>query len=180
MNQTNLIEDFTLLPLPAWWESPWVLAGLFLAALILMIVGYGWWRWWAARTPARSSAPPEPDRTPEFLARLAALRARRGQLSAYDLAIECSDLLREYVEWRFRLAIRFQTTREFLEAAARDAALVPEKRDWLGKYLKFCDLVKFARQGATDDEQTGLLDAAEAFLRPGSTASSMAPSPNPL
>lgn len=178
MNQTNLIEDFTLLPLPEWWESPWVLAALVLGGLVLGVVGYRWWRWWTARQPVRISAAPEPDRTPEFLARLAALRARRGQLSAYDLAIACSDLLREYVEWRFRLAIRFQTTREFLEAAVRNAALVPEQREGLGQYLRFCDLVKFARQGATEGELSELLDAAETFLRPGSTASSMAPSAN--
>jgi len=180
MIRTNLIEDFTLLPLPAWWESPWVLAGFLLLALVLALLGGWWWLRWSARPLVELAAMPEPDRTPDFLARLAALRSRKDQLSAHDLAIECSDLLREFVEWRFRLAIRFQTTREFLEAAVRDTALTPTQRDWLGKYLRFCDLVKFARQGATDTEQNRLLDAAEAFLQPGHSGSAVAPVTNPL
>lgn len=169
MNRTNLIEDFTLLPLPAWWESPWVWLGAVLGLALFAWLGSWWWRRWAVRLKPVSVLPPEPDRTPDFLARLAQLRARQGQLSAYDLAIECSDLLREYVEWRFRLAIRFQTTREFLEAAARDTAMATTQRDWLGRYLRFCDLVKFARQGATPAEQSNLLDSAETFLRGGTS-----------
>lgn len=174
MNRTNLIEDFTLMPLPAWWESPWVWLGAVLVLAVFAWLGSWWWRRWAGRVAPVRVQPPEPDRTPDFLARLAQLRARQGQLSAYDLAIECSDLLREYVEWRFRMAIRFQTTREFLEAAACNTDMASTQRDWLGRYLRFCDLVKFARQGATSAEQTNLLDSAETFLRGG------APAPSPL
>ncbi|HAB16075.1 MAG TPA: DUF4381 family protein [Verrucomicrobiota bacterium] len=178
MNRTNLIEDLTLMPLPPWWQSPWLLLGLVVVAGVAVLVGRWLWRRWVNQHPAVIAAAPQPDLTPEFLERLAALRARRGELSAYELAIECSDLLREFVEWRFRMSIRFQTTREFLEAAARDALLGAEHRDWLGAYLKFCDLVKFAQQGATEAEQTNLLDAAERFIRQGSPWSSVATAPN--
>src|SRR5262245_42731677 len=123
MNRTNLIEDFTLLPLPAWWQSPWAIITLVAAAITAGFLGRWLWLRWSVHQAAVPVATPEPDRTAEFLKRLAELRARRGDLSAYELAIECSNLLREFVEWRFRLAIRFQTTREFLEAAARNASL---------------------------------------------------------
>lgn len=178
MNRTNLIEDFTLMPLPAWWESPWVWLGAVLAFAAFAWLGTWCWRRWAGQAKPASHQPPEPDRTPDFLARLAQLRSRQGQLSAYDLAIECSDLLREYVEWRFRLAIRFQTTREFLEAASRDTAMATTQRDWLGRYLRFCDLVKFARQGATPAEQINLLDSAETFLRGGTSVPAQAVTTN--
>ncbi|MBN8249875.1 MAG: hypothetical protein J0L84_20835, partial [Verrucomicrobia bacterium] len=81
--------------------------------------------------------------------------------------LEGSDILREYIEWRHRLAIRFQTTREFLESAARDASLSPVQREGLGDFLQTCDLVKFARQGATSEEELRLVDAATAFVRQG-------------
>lgn len=178
MNRTNLVEDWALLPLPQWWESPWVYAAAALAVAGAAWLAHWLWRRWKRAHPPRLIEPPLPDRTPEFLERLSQLRQRRGELSGYDLAIQCSDLLREFVEWRFRLSIRFQTTREFLESAARDSVLGDSHRDWLGAYLRFCDLVKFAQQGATDEEQTNLLDAAEKFIRQGAVgaaATSLAP-----
>lgn len=176
MNRTNLIEDLTLLPMPAWWQSPWAWVAGILLIVLVAVAGFRWWRQFLARPASRPATAPEPDRIPEFLERLDALRKRKHEFSAYELAIRCSDLLREYVEWRFRLNIRFQTTREFLEAASRDSALPPAGRERLGSFLRFCDLVKFARQGATDAELSGLLDTAEAFIRPSTNASPLATS----
>ena len=167
MIRTNLLEDFTLVPLPPWWQSPWAVAGLVLLVVLIGVLVWVLQRWLGSRPPPAPAAIPVPDRTPEFLARLAALRGQRERLGAHDFAIECSDVLREFVEWRFRLAIRFQTTREFLEAAARDAVLRGPQRESLGNYLRFCDLVKFARQGATLEEEARLIDAAETFVRQG-------------
>jgi hypothetical protein len=166
--RTNLIDDLTLMPLPPWWQSPWALAGFVLAAVVLF--------WLVARfarrlTPKAVGGPPPvpvPDLTPQFLQRLADLRSKRQQLSAYDLAIACSDILREFLEWRLSLGVTTQTTREFLEAAAAKAELSTEARGSLGRYLTFCDLVKFARHGATDAEQAHFLDAAEQFVKQSS------------
>jgi hypothetical protein len=112
-------------------------------------------------------APPRPDLHPEFLRRLAELRARRAQLSDYDLAIACSDILRDYLEWRFQFAIRFQTTREFLGSSRQNTALTEPQRDQLATYLGFCDAVKFARRSASRPESDNLLDSAETFIRAG-------------
>jgi len=171
--RTNLIDDLTFVPLPPWWQSPWVLAGLVAGVLVL---GLGaWWlaRWLKSRPVPPPPAVPLPDLTPEFLQRLAELRARRSRLSAYDLAIACSDVLREFLEWRFRVAVTAQTTREFLETAAQRAELAGPPRDALGKYLGFCDLVKFARHGASEGEQANLLDAAEQFVRQSSGSAAL-------
>lgn len=167
MIRTNLIEDLTLIPLPAWWQSPWAIGGFVLLAVALAGLVWGLRRWLASRPVPEAVRPPEPDRTPEFLARLESLKGRRDVLSPHDFALECSDVLREFVEWRHRLAIRFQTTREFLEAASNSAALEASQRDALGEYLRFCDLVKFARQGATPDEESRLVETAATFVRKG-------------
>lgn len=167
MNQTNLIEDLTLVPLPPWWQSPGALAALAAGLLALAFVLWGVLRARARRPETMPPPAPEPDRTPEFLARLESLRARRDTLTPHDFGLEGSDILREYIEWRHRLAIRFQTTREFLESAAQHAALASGQREGLGRFLNSCDLVKFARQGATPEEQLRLLDTAAAFLREG-------------
>ncbi len=170
MIRTNLIEDLTLVPLPPWWQSPRALAAFAVLAAVLA-VGVWMFRRWLAQRPAPVAArATEPDRTPEFLERLEVLRSRRDQMSPHDFALECSDVLREYVEWRHRLAIRFQTTHEFLEAAAGSNVLSPAQRDSLGEYLGFCDLVKFARQGATPEEELRLVATASAFVQQGGAA----------
>ncbi len=174
MNRTNLVEDLTLVPLPAWWESPWVWIGLTFLGLLLALGIWRRWRLWKRSRPVVEAVLPELDRIPEFLSRLEALKSRRGELSAYDMAIACSDLLREFMEWRFRLKIRFQTTREFLESAARDSAVPPAERERLGNFLRFCDLVKFARQGASDTEVGVLLETAEAVMRAGQMRAGLA------
>jgi hypothetical protein len=167
MNRTNLVEDLTLLTVPPWWQSPWALVA-FLALLLALGLLV---RWLVGRFrhigPGTPLAPPVPDRHAEFLARLAKLRAERASFNAYALAIAASELLRDYVEWRYRLQIRYQTTREFLEAAVASRTLQDESRSRLGDFLGFCDRVKFARAHASESEGDGLLDAAESFIRSG-------------
>ena len=167
MNRTNLVEDLTLLAVPPWWQSPLAIA-VMLALLIVVGLLLRWLILKGARGTTRAPiAVPVPDRHAEFLARLAKLRAERATFTAYALAIAGSELLRDYVEWRYRLQIRYQTTREFLDTAAASQSLQPESRSRLGEFLGFCDRVKFARAQASDAEGDGLLDAAEAFIRSG-------------
>ena len=70
MNRTNVIEDLTLLPLPPWWQDPWILLATVLALAALIALGV-----WAARrrprpAPARPRAsssvrsPIAPNSTP--------------------------------------------------------------------------------------------------------------------
>lgn len=164
MNRTNIIDDLTLLPVPPWWTNPWLVA-----ALLAGMVVFGWALYRlltrppsAPRTPAPPPGPPPHD---DALRRLAELRQRQPRPSAYEIAILVSDILRQFIEARFSLPIRFQTTREFLELAARRPELAREQREVLARFLGACDLMKFARQPATDSEQTALLDTAEQFIR---------------
>lgn len=161
---TNIIEDLTLLPLPQWWQSPWVIVAFLVVATLLGLLLFRFVNRVRPQVFVRA-APVGPPPHEEALRRLATLRTRQPSLGAHELAIEVSEILRDYVSARFGLPVRFQTTREFLDAAVRNPALSAIQREELGRFLGFCDLVKFARQPATATEQVGLLNNAETFIR---------------
>lgn len=168
-NSTTIIEDLTLVPVPAWWENPWVWLGalivlaIWLAAVIWAVV--------LIRRAAKSLAiippplPPGPPPHLEALRRLTELRARQEKLNAYDVALECSDILRAYIEGRFALPIRYQTTREFLGAAQAHPELGAEPRRELGEFLAFFDGIKFAAGSAEPQQMRETIDGAERFVR---------------
>ena len=164
MTNQILIEDLSLVALPAWWENPWL---LFTLPVLVGVLFYLMTRWWhSRRAPIQSrpvtEGPPVHD---EFLRRLQALRDRRPSIEAYLLGIEVSEILRGYLEAQFRFDIRYQTTREFLTSVASDSRFTSEKREALAGFLQHCDAVKFANQTPSGAEQDGLLDTAEKVIR---------------
>jgi hypothetical protein len=165
MTNAVIIEDLTLVPVPVWWQSPWFIA---LVVIGLAATGFFLWRWWKNRPQPAPAAPPVPPGPPphlEALRRLADLRARHAALDAYAVAIECSDILRTYIEARFGLPIRFQTTREFLGAARSAPELSGEAQTQLGVFLSFFDRLKFARANAQPAETLEAIDGAEQFIK---------------
>lgn len=109
--------------------------------------------------------PPGPPPHIEALKRLEELRARHSTLTSYAVAIECSNILRRYIECRFALPIRFQTTREFLGAIHSSPELSGESRDELGTFLKFFDGIKFAQERAEPSRTGEAIEGAERFVR---------------
>ena len=67
---------------------------------------------------------------------------QRGQVKEYH--IEASDILRTYVEARFRVEALEMTTREVLEGLGQ-VGVDPRLREDLRAFLEACDLVKFAK-----------------------------------
>lgn len=165
MTNVTIIEDLTFVPVPSWWENPWVWAlGLILAATLSYFIR----RWLKSRPPAPIAVPPPPPGPPphlEALRRLGELRARQEKLTPYDVALECSDILRVYIEGRFALPIRYQTTREFLGAAQAHPELGAEPRRELGEFLAFFDGIKFAAGSAEPQQMRETIDGAERFVR---------------
>ncbi len=165
MTNIAIIEDLTLVPVPVWWQNPWVWV-LFVTALI--VVGYFVRRWWRSRpvpVPTMPAPPPGPPPHLEALRRLTDLRERHATLGPYDVALECSDIIRYYIEGRFSLPIRYQTTREFLGAVQAEPLLGPEPQRELGEFLSFFDRLKFARDTAPASETLAAIDGAERFIR---------------
>ncbi len=165
MNRTNVIEDLSLLPLPPWWLSPWFIAAAILAFAAVAGIAFALARALRKRVVPVAAVPSGPPPHDAFLRRLAELRARRDTLGAYPLGIEVSEILRGYIDARFRFPVLFQTTREFLSHVAGRAELNAGQRDALARFLANCDALKFARGDAGTAERDALLDTAETFIR---------------
>lgn len=161
----SIIEDLQLVPVPSIWQSPWIWILISAATVV------GWLlvrRWLASRPPPlKPFAPPPAGPAPHLTAlkRLEDLRARNATLGAYQVALECSDILRRFTEEQFSLRIRYQTTREFLGAAAANSTLNSESRKELGVFLEFFDGIKFAQESATREQTGAVIDGAEQFVR---------------
>jgi hypothetical protein len=79
----------------------------------------------------------------------------RGEVKEFH--IEASDILRRYVEARFRVEALEMTTREVLTGLAATSS-EPRFREGLGAFLEQCDLVKFAKVRPGADASRELLD----------------------
>lgn len=163
-NQT-FIEDLRLVDIPAWWQNPW--AWLAIAAIAIALF-YAFRRWRRAHPIPLKLPKPVPAGPPAHLAalaRLEELRKRHAKLTAYQVALECSDILRRYIEARFQSSIRYQTTREFLGAIHLSPELNAESRKELGAFLEFFDGLKFAQETAAPERTAEAIDGAERFVR---------------
>jgi hypothetical protein len=165
MTNETIIEDLRLVSVPQWWENPWVwvAAGIVVVAAIVVLR-----RWMKSRLPPLklpNLAPTGPPAHLEALRRLEELRAKHAKVDAYVVATECADILRRYIEARYSLPIRYQTTREFLGVAVADAGLAPEARKELGEFLEFFDGIKFAQASAAPERTAAAIDGGERFVR---------------
>ena len=83
------------------------------------------------------------------LERLNSLRKQnlpqQGQVKEYYTQL--SDIVRRYIEDRFRIRAPEMTTQEFLEYLKNSEDLTPEHKGFLKDFLNSCDMVKFAKYG---------------------------------
>jgi hypothetical protein len=82
-----------------------------------------------------------------------------------DFYVRLSDIVRTYLEVRFRLRAPEMTTEEFLQAAQRDPQLAPPQRSLLGTFLSEADLVKFARYVPAANDAERAYSAAREFVQ---------------
>ena len=88
-----------------------------------------------------------------------------GKLKEYYERV--SNVLRYYVEDRFRLCAPERTTEEFLyDLQFGDGMYVlgDGDRDSLGQFLRHCDLVKFARHEPTNEQVKKTVELVEGFV----------------
>ncbi len=81
-----------------------------------------------------------------------------------EFYIRISDVVRRYIERRFKLRAPDMTTEEFLEEARASGMLDPRARTLVGDFLEQCDMVKFAKYGPTDGEIDGAYRSAKRFV----------------
>jgi hypothetical protein len=134
-----------------------ILAPLLLAALLFVLARRLRSRRDETPRPALGTLPrPAHEAALEALAALAGSgMLERGEVKEFH--IEASDILRRYVEARFRVEALEMTTREVLaglEAAGAEARFL----EGLGSFLEQCDLVKFAKVRPGIEASKRLLD----------------------
>ncbi len=139
---------------PSWAWIAAVVLGLAIAVGLL---------WWLRHRKPRTAPPPRPAHE---LA-LEALRRLQNEnlMDQQDIDpfyVRLSSILRQYIEWRFKLRAPEQTTEEFLALAS--GGLIATHRDLLSAFLHQCDLVKFARHQPDRSDMQNAFDSAVAFI----------------
>ncbi len=139
----------------AWWVIG--IAGFILLCLLAWLVI------WLVRR--QTAAVPL---TPRAIAQreLDALRANVGSFDAYAFAVAVSDVLRKFISAQYDLRATSQTSPEFLADIAGTNRFSEADRTRLASFLEQCDLRKFARVEASDNE--ALLATASAFVESAS------------
>jgi hypothetical protein len=153
----------------------WGLLFMLLGAALLV----AWRKWRERHLPLERPAPGPPPRPAhevalEALDRLdASSMLELGQVKEYH--IEASDIVRRYVEQRYRVPALEMTTWEVLEGLER-AGVGGEHGAALGRFLDPCDMVKFAKVRPTADASRAVLALGRVFVE----ASVPAPAPVPV
>ena len=139
------IKDVLDVPLTFW-------DYLLYAAIALLLALTAWlvWRWYRRRAerPVEEVIPEQPEIPVDVLAlrALERLRERRlwqgGEHKAYQS--ELTDILRGYIEHRYRIPAMEQPTSEIMPAVAM-LGLPPAKIEDVERVLRVADMTKFAR-----------------------------------
>lgn len=149
-----------------WWaRQHWTwLGGALLAALAAVLLVL------LLRRKRAAAAPPAPEAAPiplhqHVLLQLEALERERlwqqGQHKAYQSRL--TDLLRGYIEERYRVPALERTTDELMQEL-RVSAISDEHRLLLANMLRSADLVKFAKAVPAPQENEQLMQSARRFI----------------
>jgi hypothetical protein len=146
--------DYSLLP-------PWVIVCLVVVGVILV----GLIIWWIRRRWQR----PKPQLSPRerTLELLDGISREIDTLPPYQFSIRVSDILRRYVTEQYQLPVTRQTSVEFLNALAQASPFSEDEKSLLEGFLNRCDLIKFARYDATQEDSRLLLEEATRFVQGG-------------
>jgi hypothetical protein len=127
------------------------------AAVVLLIV-------WLRRLARR---PPPPILPEVWALRELSLLEAASQTESWqprEFYYRLSEIVRVYIERKFRLAAPEMTTEEFLRALARDRGALPYDANRLREFLEACDLVKYAAFEARSEDGQQALGIARAFV----------------
>ncbi|MSR66734.1 MAG: hypothetical protein EXS24_05105 [Pedosphaera sp.] len=103
-------------------------------------------------------------RSPHVIAREQLRRALGLTGDSRLFCIAVSDIMRRYFESGLSLLATEQTTEEFLKSLDSSPWLKPEQKSSLNRFLAVCDLAKFARYEAHQEEMHALHQAALTLL----------------
>ncbi len=137
---------------------------LWIAVAVIVVVFIGIFLWLRRRREA--PAPPRPPwvRTSEALEQLRT-EVRSHRINLETAFVRLTDLVRNYLEERYRLPASVRTTDEFLEdLKSPDTPLPAGDKPFLGEFLEAADLVKFARMPPDEAQLLRAVDGAEKLV----------------
>lgn len=156
-NTNQLLDIRPPVEIPNGWA--WLLWTLAIASLLALAL---WaWRRWQNRL---SATPPAPIVPAHLRARHRLEAALRFIADPKSFCSEVSDVIRVYLEERFRFHAPDRTTEEFLVELQSTDLLAPDQKESLRDFLEQCDLVKFARYEPTETELRGLHASAHRLI----------------
>ncbi len=161
MNPGELRDIHPPLLLPEAPDYTVLIAGVLLALCVLALL------FWFFRRKKKKIPLPFAHET--ALADLARIRALMTAEQALQYAAILSDILRRYIEERFRIKTTRKTTKEFFAGLttnpAKAAMLLEDHHDSLENCLDQCDMAKFARRtpdrGSMEKMETAVLNFIE-------------------
>lgn len=145
-------------------RHPWISAAVAAAIAAVVVAAVSLLRKRRLRHGAAAAVPP----WERALSALAALRGelRERRVDAMRATERLTDLVRGYLEARFRIPATRRTTPEFLRDLDRDGtALDRETRRFLRDFMESADLVKFARLPAGEEAVENAIDRAGELVR---------------
>lgn len=159
LDDSYLLLEERLRPLPAW--LPWAIAGatILLTILVALLCRYLWKRY--ANRPVTPPSPYE-IATLALQTLLAERLPEKGEAKLFHQRL--SGILRQYLEERFGVSAPRLTTEEFLQLLTSTPAMVQEHRQLLQGFLNACDMVKFAGAYSGQAEMNELSDSCRSFL----------------
>ncbi len=146
-------------------RSALLLQGLLIGlALVIGAAALSGIVYYSYKKAAASGPPPPPWEVARQ--RLQALAARKlpeqGRYVTYY--VDLSAILRYYLEDRFAIHAPEQTTQEFIESASKGTLFTQEQQGELGRFMRHCDRVKFARYEPTPAEMAQSFDRVSRFI----------------
>ena len=152
--QLREIRDAVHIPSVWDWLTP-----VLIATGLIILMGLLWWQFRRRKSAA------------EQIRETAAERARKRLRAMVNLMEDperfctaLSEIVRVYLEERFRIRAPEQTTEEFLEDTRKNAILDQKHRELLANFLAQCDLVKFAGYQPVREDLARLHQSAGDFV----------------
>ncbi len=118
----------------------------------LVIGGFLGYRYWKNRKPAIPPLLPHEWALAELQSLLDSGWLEAGKFK--EFAERLSGIFRSYVEKRFAVMAPERTTEEFIKEMHGRKEFSPEQHALLGKFLAFCDMIKFAKYAASPAEMS--------------------------
>lgn len=152
-------EDIRDIRGPRSFVPGWIAAVLVAFVAVLVASVYFYWRWRRKRR-MRVLLPYE-----VALQRLEGIRALMQPSRAREFSTAVSDIVRNYIEQRFEVAVTRRTTEEFLrDLIDFPASSLARHQSLLSEFLQQCDLVKFAAMSLASHSMESLHHSARTFV----------------